>query len=121
MRGTLLTPPLRMPHCRPARRAAPARSIWTIDLAHLLARHGLPVSFTTVTIGINASYGNESFYMEHIEEDERRVGRLFSEAPQAGEHACLPACGAAGLRAWPRCTPELWAAEVNREYCPALH
>lgn len=60
------------------------RSIWTIDLAHLLAHYGLPVCFTTITIGINDSYGNESFYMEHLAEDERRVRKLFLEAPEAG-------------------------------------
>ncbi len=59
-------------------------SIWTIDLAHLLAHYGHRVAFTTTTIGINSDYANEGFYIEHMEEDQRRVQRLFADAPAAG-------------------------------------
>lgn len=59
-------------------------SIWTVDLAHLLARHGVTVSFCTITIGINRDFMNESFYMENMEDDERRVQQLFLDATQAG-------------------------------------
>jgi hypothetical protein len=55
-------------------------SIWTIDLAHLLARFGVEVSFCTITIGINRNYANERFYMEHLTIDEARVQTLFDAA-----------------------------------------
>jgi hypothetical protein len=48
--------------------------VWTIDLAALLTRFGLRVTLSTITLGINSDYASESFYMAHLEEDERRVG-----------------------------------------------
>ena len=60
------------------------RSIWTIDLAHLLRRFGLSVSLYTITLGPNPAYANESFYMENMEDDERRVSKLFVEAAHVG-------------------------------------
>ncbi|WIA29188.1 hypothetical protein OEZ86_011699 [Tetradesmus obliquus] len=59
-------------------------SVWTVDLAHLLARFGAAVTFCTITIGINGDYANEWFYMEHLEDDEKRVQQLFSQAAQLG-------------------------------------
>jgi hypothetical protein len=40
----------------------------------LLQRFGLQVTLSTVTLGINSDFAAESFYMEHLEQDERRVG-----------------------------------------------
>jgi len=60
------------------------RSIWTIDLAHLLRYFGMNVTFLTTTFGANPDYASETFYREHIEEDEQRVGRLFQEAQGKG-------------------------------------
>eukprot|EP00887_Chlorella_sp_A99_P003350 scaffold26.g3350.t1 len=63
------------------------QSVWTIDLAHLLAGQGAPqVRLLTVTIGANAAYSTERFYSAHIEQDAARVGRLFQEAESAGIH-----------------------------------
>lgn len=62
----------------------PTTSIWTVDLAHLLRRFGLEVCFFTITLGPNPAYANEGFYMENMQEDERRVSQLFLEAPAAG-------------------------------------
>eukprot|EP00850_Spirogloea_muscicola_P001375 SM000005S17172 [mRNA] locus=s5:572877:574655:- [translate_table: standard] len=62
----------------------PAGSIWTVDLAHLLRRFAVDVSFLTVTIGANPHFVAESFYKETMEEDRRRVNWLFERAPQAG-------------------------------------
>eukprot|EP00873_Tetraselmis_striata_P025606 jgi/Tetstr1/445870/TSEL_033509.t1 len=66
------------------------KSIWTIDLAHLLRFFGMDVTFLTITIGANPEYASESFYREHIEEDEQRVARLFRAAPSKGVqlHQC---------------------------------
>lgn len=61
-------------------------SIWTVDLAHLLRRFGLNVSFFTVSLGINPAYANEGFYMAELQQDERRVSQLFYEASTAGIH-----------------------------------
>eukprot|EP00798_Chlamydomonas_sp_ICE-L_P018791 gene18791-25333_t len=58
--------------------------VWTVDLAHLLRRFGFDVWFFTVTLGPNPDFVNESFYMENMQEDERRVSQLFSDAEKAG-------------------------------------
>lgn len=59
-------------------------SIWTVDLAHLLRRFSINVSFLTVTIGANPNFARETFYKEHMAEDGERVNGLFEKAPQAG-------------------------------------
>lgn len=66
------------------RRYCATTSVWTIDLAHVLRRFGLDVSFFTVTLGPNPAFVNESFYVENIEEDEQRVQNLFYDAAEAG-------------------------------------
>ncbi|KAG2449447.1 hypothetical protein HYH02_005594 [Chlamydomonas schloesseri] len=73
-------------HCdyRILRQLCTTTSIWTVDLAHLLRRFGMRVSFYTVTLGPNPAYANESFYMENMEDDERRVSQLFVEAAHVG-------------------------------------
>jgi len=60
------------------------KSIWTIDLAHLLRFFGFEVIFLTVTIGANPDYASETFYRDHIGKDEERVDRLFNEAVEKG-------------------------------------
>ena len=52
-------------------------SVWTIDLAHLLSSFGIPVAFTTCTLGANPAYAREGFYMEQLPNDELRVQSLF--------------------------------------------
>ena len=59
-----------------------ARSIWTVDLAHLLRRFGLGVEFLTVTLGANPAYARERFYRVHLHEDCVRVTRLFEVPAQ---------------------------------------
>ena len=50
--------------------------MWTVDLAHLLRRFGLQVCFTTLTLGTNPGFAEESFYGKmHV--DEIRVQQLF--------------------------------------------
>ena len=74
------------------RSMCPTKSIWTVDLAHLLRSFGLDVQFLTVTIGANPNFANETFYMENMEEDGKRVEKLFRDAPQVGisiEHRSL--------------------------------
>lgn len=52
-------------------------SIWTVDLAHLLRRFGLEVTFVTTMIGANPDYAEETFYADTMQEDNRRVEQLF--------------------------------------------
>lgn len=63
----------------------PTRSIWTIDLAHLLAACGVSgVQLLTITVGANQAYSDEHFYAESILADSRRVRHLFETAAAAG-------------------------------------
>jgi hypothetical protein len=84
---TLLSQEMRLHLCLPLllRRPLLAHSVWTVDLAHLLAHFGAHVMFCTITIGINGDFANETFYMENLEDDEHRVQQLFAQAYQLGE------------------------------------
>jgi hypothetical protein len=67
------------------RRRCATRSVWTIDLAHLLRSfEGLDVVFYTVTVGVNAAFQEERFYKASIAEDEKRVEALFRRASESG-------------------------------------
>lgn len=50
--------------------------MWTVDLAHLLRRFGLEVSYKTLTLGTNPGFTGEAFY-EQMHEDAIRVDQLF--------------------------------------------
>lgn len=68
-------------------------SVWTIDLAYMLTRHGANVVFHTVTIGANQEFSNMSFYTRELREDGDRVNRLFERAAEHGvriQHKSLP-------------------------------
>lgn len=65
-------------------RLCPTTSVWTIDLAHLLALFRVRVTFLTITIGADHSYANEAFYAPQWGSDAARVQRLFDAAPAAG-------------------------------------
>jgi hypothetical protein len=60
-------------------------SVWTIDLAHSLARRGVPVTLTTTTVGRpNPAYAREAFYGATLAADAPRVAALFRGAAAAG-------------------------------------
>jgi hypothetical protein len=59
------------------RHLCPTKSIWTVDLAHLLRACGVDVTFLTVTLGANQAYAGEHFYVETMRDDQERVERLF--------------------------------------------
>ena len=62
-----------------ARLVAP--SVWTIDLAYLLADYGVECRYLTATADVVvASYRNNDFYSETLDADARRVRLLFREA-----------------------------------------
>jgi hypothetical protein len=90
---------------RTLRAAVGTRSVWTVDLAHLLARFGSgssggeekdgdgssksaplvsSITLTTTWAGANPAYAGEAFYAATLEADRARVGALFARAPGAG-------------------------------------
>jgi len=81
----------------PPARPTPSRSVWTIDLAHLLARFRVRVTMLTVTIGADHSYAHEAFYAPQWGSDAARVQRLFDLAPAAGIAVAQRRCGPGGL------------------------
>jgi hypothetical protein len=83
----------RLPRAHAARRAdlptlrrmVKTQSVWTIDLAHLLASFELcDVAFYTVTLGANPAFSTETFYRDSIEDDASRVRALFENAADDG-------------------------------------
>ena len=44
----------------------------------------MDVHFLTITLGANPDFAQETFYMEHMDEDGRRVEQLFQSAPSLG-------------------------------------
>lgn len=72
-------------------RSAPARSLWTIDLAYMLTRRGVACRMTTANPGV-ADYEHETFYKATLPEDSHRVRALFEGAENFGvdvEHRSL--------------------------------
>ncbi|XP_033747721.1 protein GUCD1-like [Pecten maximus] len=55
-------------------------SIWTIDLAYLFKYHDIKTKLTTITLGVDQEYAKKPFYRNHFNQDEDRVGKMFSEA-----------------------------------------
>jgi Guanylylate cyclase len=60
------------------------KSVWTVDLAHLLARHGCSVLFYTLTVGANPAFASEGFYKGQLAHDRARVECLFAHAADVG-------------------------------------
>jgi hypothetical protein len=87
-------------------------SLWTIDLAHLLARL-LPtpqprVVFCTATLGVDLALVSEPFYERAIDADAARVRALFASAAAAGasvERRSLSAAELAALVAGTHASP----------------
>ena len=54
------------------------RSVWTIDLAHLLCCCGVRgITLCTLTLGANLAYAGEPYYAASLADDCERVERLF--------------------------------------------
>lgn len=68
------------------------RSIWTVDLAHLLRRFGLDVCFFTITLGPNPAYANEGFYMENMQ-----VREGLAHFAKTWYHSVMIAAGTASV------------------------
>lgn len=64
---------------------ANTRSIWTIDIAHVLVSCGLTsVSFLTTMVGVNHAHTSSPFYAKTIARDRTRVENLFLSAASKG-------------------------------------
>jgi len=64
--------------------ACNTESIWTVDIAHLLARYRVPATFCTTAPEPRPSYATEPFYAPRFEADAARVRALFGGAAVAG-------------------------------------
>uniref|UniRef100_A0A8C4WWL6 Guanylyl cyclase domain containing 1 n=1 Tax=Eptatretus burgeri TaxID=7764 RepID=A0A8C4WWL6_EPTBU len=60
------------------------QSVWTIDLAFLMATMNLSHHFCTQTLGVDRSYENQEFYHRDFATDELRVNRRFADAADSG-------------------------------------
>eukprot|EP00171_Calliarthron_tuberculosum_P018999 IDg18999t1 len=58
-------------------------SVWSIDLAYLLASYGLKATFYTTNAGVRPEYGEQEFYRRHLTHDTVRVNRLFANASES--------------------------------------
>ena len=56
------------------------QSVWTIDLAHVLHRHGFDCEFTSDTLGVSDGLADLSYYRSVMSVDEPRVRSLFQRA-----------------------------------------
>ena len=59
-------------------------SVWTIDIASIFTDYKADYVFCTKTLGVDPSYGQNSFYERTFNFDETRVNRLFTLAPSLG-------------------------------------
>lgn len=59
-------------------------SVWTVDLAYIMHKCGLPCVFHTVMEGVREEYAAETFYKDELDEDRARVEKLFRGAKAAG-------------------------------------
>lgn len=66
------------------RRLCKSDSVWTIDLAYILRHFGVDSSFSTLTLGARAEYGEQPFYRQHFPEDAKRVTDLFRRSAERG-------------------------------------
>lgn len=61
-----------------------SKSVWSIDLAYLLHRFGLRITFFTITKGVHPAYRKQAFYRRRFPLDTNRVVELFDRAEQDG-------------------------------------
>jgi len=62
------------------RKRVPTSSVWTVDLAYLLADYGVRFRYLTTTIGVDDGYDAEPFYKATLDSDRMRVNKLFEQA-----------------------------------------
>ncbi|XP_072163560.1 protein GUCD1-like [Diadema setosum] len=63
------------------------QSVWTIDIAHLMAHFGIKHQFFTITLGVDPTYSSVGFYNSdycNFSEEEIRINHLFRNAAEEG-------------------------------------
>lgn len=58
--------------------------MWTVDIAYVLHRFHLQLTFLTSTKGVRADYEQQPFYRTNFSRDSSRVTALFDSAPACG-------------------------------------
>ncbi|KAI8517952.1 guanylyl cyclase domain-containing protein 1 [Branchiostoma belcheri] len=61
-------------------------SVWTVDLARIMAHYNIPHLLCTRTLGVDSGYQQESYYLDHFNKDKQRVNHLFTNAASLGIH-----------------------------------
>lgn len=59
-------------------------SVWTIDLANIMAHYRVRHQFITITLGVDQGYSNKSFYKTNFTNDEKRINNLFNSPEELG-------------------------------------
>ena len=73
-------------------------SVWTIDLAYLLADLGVACEYLTATAVMDATaYQGNAFYTSSLDDDSQRVSCLFRAAADEGVRVSIKTLGAAEL------------------------
>ncbi len=98
------------------REHAPATSVWTVDLAYVLREYGVRFRYLTLTLGADPAYKSEPFYSEKLEDDTKRVNRLFADAESRSVSIERRSLDAAELAALIRPQEHLVIALVDRRY-----
>ena len=64
---------------------ASTRSVWSIDLVHVLSTFGVrPLLFYTSCAGVRPEYARLAFYQRHLKRDTQRVRERFAQAEADG-------------------------------------
>ncbi|XP_019630768.1 PREDICTED: protein GUCD1-like [Branchiostoma belcheri] len=59
-------------------------SVWTVDLAWIMAHYNIPHLLCTRTLGVDSGYQQESYYLDNFDKDKQRVNHLFTNAASLG-------------------------------------
>jgi hypothetical protein len=59
-------------------------SVWTIDLAYLLAKYGVKHQFCTETLGVDPTYADQPYYESGFDSESCRINSLFGRAEESG-------------------------------------
>jgi len=59
-------------------------STWTIDLCFLLLRANVPITYHTITLGVDPNYKSQAFYNAILSKDTQRVTDRFESANSRG-------------------------------------
>jgi len=65
-----------------------SKSVWSIDLAYILAEYKVNMTFLTLTTGVHPGHSDCDFYKADLEKDRVRVEQLFTNAKVRGISVC---------------------------------